>query len=132
MQRSDEGYDDAWWETTGAALGLLGAVLCLGIHWVVLTITSLAAPPRTTSCVAPCTADYFEPSGWTLLLLLPELSLLVGVLATSVRGRVSIFLWSLLGAFGSLVLVTVVLIYDVSLRHALPSGPFFGRDQGLM
>jgi hypothetical protein len=122
-RRPNEGNDD---EEAVAALGFLGAVLCLGIHWFVLTIASLAAPPRTTSCVAPCTADFFQPSGWTLLLLLPELSLLVGVIAAGIRGRVSVFLWSLLGAFGSLALVTVVLIHDVSLRHALPSGPLLG------
>lgn len=123
IRRPSEGSDE---EEAVAALGLLGATLCLAIHWVVLTITSYAAPPRTTSCVAPCTADYFQPSRWTLLLLLPELSLLVGALAAGIRGRVSIFLWSLLGAFGSLALVTVVLIHDVSLRHALPSGPLLG------
>jgi hypothetical protein len=121
-QKLKEGNDDE----SVVALGLLGALLCLAIHWFVLTIAALAAPPRTTSCVAPCTADSFQPSPWTLLLLLPELSLVVGALAAGTRRRVSTFLWSLLGAFGSLALVTIVLISDVSLRHALPAGPLFG------
>ncbi|HEX6701424.1 MAG TPA: hypothetical protein VF101_11905 [Gaiellaceae bacterium] len=112
-----------------AALALLGTLLILVLHWVVLTISSLDAPPLRRTCVAPCQDDRtFNFGGWTFFLLLPELSLVAGLATVIARRRARPYAYAFIAAIAALVIVTVALFSDRDLRHALPPGPAFGIE----
>jgi hypothetical protein len=127
----DAATDEGVSQEAAAALAALGTLLVLGAHWVILTVSSLDAPPLQRTCVAPCQhSRTFDFGGWTFFLLLPELLLATGLAAALVRSRVRPYAYALLAAVGALVIVAVALFHDHDLRHSLPPGPAFGIGTG--